>query len=81
MVERLTRQLPDYVILVDRSVMEWGFKKFGVDTGTKISAWVVKNYVPIYFIGITPFQGSYSCNGVIIAKRGTPDSNAWNIWP
>jgi len=81
MVERLTRQLPDYVILIDRSVIEWGFKKFGVDTGTKISAWVTKNYVPIYGIGNIPFQGSYLCNGVIIAKRGTPDSNAWKIWP
>jgi hypothetical protein len=81
MVERLTRQLPDYVILVDRSVIEWGFKKFGVDTGTKISAWVIKNYVPIYGIGNISFQGSHLCNGVIIAKRGTPDSNAWKIWP
>ena len=81
MVERLTRQLPDYVILIDRSVIEWGFKKFGVDTGTKISAWVIKNYVPIYGIGNIPFQGSHLCNGVIIAKRGTPDSNAWKIWP
>lgn len=81
MVERLTRRLPDYVILIDRSVLEWGFKKFGVDTGTKISAWVIKNYVPIYAIGNIPFQGSHFCNGVIIAKRGTPDSNAWKIWP
>jgi hypothetical protein len=81
MVERLTRQLPDYVILLDRGVSEWGFKKFGVDTGTKISAWVIKNYVPVYFIGIIPFQGSQSCNGVIIAKRGTPDSNTWKMWP
>ena len=81
MVERLTKQLPDYVVLVDRGVIEWGFKKFGVDTGTKISAWVIKNYVPIYFIGIIPFLGSFACNGVIIAKRGTPDSNAWEIWP
>ena len=80
-VQRLTRKLPDYVILVDRGVGEWGFKKFGVDTGAKISAWVIKNYVPIYFIGIIPFQGPHSCNGVIIAKRGTPDSNAWEIWP
>ena len=81
MVERLNRRLPDYVILVDRSVGEWGFKKFGVDTGTKISGWVTKNYVPIYTIGTIPFQGSLLCNGVIIAKRGTPDSNVWKIWP
>jgi len=81
MVERLSRRLPDYVILVDRSVIEWGFEKFGVDTGTKISAWVIKNYVPTYFIGIIPFQGSHLCNGVIIAKRGKPDSNVWKIWP
>jgi hypothetical protein len=81
MVERLSRRLPDYVILVDRSVGEWGFKKFGVDTGTKISEWVIKNYVPIYSIGDIPFQSSQLCRGVIIAKRGTPDSNAWKIWP
>jgi hypothetical protein len=81
MVERLSRRLPDYVILIDRGVSEWGFKKFGVDTGTKISGWVIKNYVPIYAIGNIPFQGSHSCNGVIIAKRGKPDSNAWKIWP
>jgi hypothetical protein len=81
MVERLSRRLPDYMILVDRSVIEWGFKKFGVDTGTKISAWVIKNYVPIYGIGNISFPGSHLCNGVIIAKRGTPDSNAWKIWP
>jgi 4-amino-4-deoxy-L-arabinose transferase-like glycosyltransferase len=81
MVERLSRRFPDYVILIDRSVGEWGFKKFGVDTGTKISGWVIKNYVPIYTIGNIPFQNSPSCNGVIIAKRGTPDSNAWKIWP
>ena len=81
MVERLSRRLPDYVILIDRSVGEWGFKKFGVDTGTKISGWVIKNYVPIWTIGNIPFQGSLLCNGVIIAKRGTPDSNAWKIWP
>jgi hypothetical protein len=81
MVERLSRQLPDYVILIDRSVGEWGFKKFGVDTGTKISEWVIKNFVPIYTIGEIPFQGSQLCRGVIIAKRGTPDSNTWKIWP
>jgi len=81
MVKRLSRQLPDYVILIDRSVGEWGFKKFGVDTGAKISEWVIKNYVPIYTIGDIPFQGSQLCRGVIIAKRGTPDSNAWKIWP
>jgi hypothetical protein len=81
MVEKLNRRLPDYVILIDRSVGEWGFKKFGVDTGTKISGWVIKNYVPIYTIGDIPFQGSQLCRGVIIAKRGTPDSNVWKIWP
>ncbi len=81
MVERLSRRLPDYVILVDRGVGEWGFRKFGVDTGSKISGWVIKNYVPVYSIGNIPFQSSRLCNGVIIAKRGTPDSNAWKIWP
>jgi hypothetical protein len=81
MVERLTRRLPDYVILIDRGVSEWGFKKFGVDTGAKISGWVVKNYVPIDTIGEIPFQGSSFCHGVIIAKRGTPDGNVWKIWP
>lgn len=81
MVERLSRRLPDYVILIDRSVSEWGFKKFGVDTGTKVSGWVIKNYIPIYTIGNIPFQGSQLCRGVIIAKRGTPDSNVWKIWP
>ena len=81
MVERLSRRLPDYVILIDRGVGEWGFKKFGVDTGTKISGWVIKNYIPICTIGNIPFQGSPLCGGVIIAKRGTPDSNAWKIWP
>ncbi len=81
MVERLNRRLPDYVILIDRSVGEWGFKKFGVDTGTKISGWVTKNYVPVCTIGNIPFQGSQLCNGVIIAKRGTPDSSVWKIWP
>jgi len=81
MVEKLNRRLPDYVILIDRSVGEWGFKKFGVDTGTKISGWVIKNYVPVCTIGNIPFQGSQLCNGVIIAKRGTPDSNIWKIWP
>ena len=81
MVERLSRRLPDYVILVDRSVAEWGFRKFGVDTGAKISEWVIKNYIPIYTIGNIPFQGSQLCGGAIIAKRGTPGSNAWKIWP
>jgi len=81
MVERLSRRLPDYVILIDRSVGEWGFKKFGVDTGTRISGWVIKNYTPIYTIGNIPFQGSQLCRGVIIAKRGTPGSNVWKIWP
>jgi hypothetical protein len=81
MVERLSNRLPDYVILIDRHVSEWGFKKFGVDTGTKISGWVTRNYVPICTIGDIPFQGSQLCTGVIIAKRGTPDSNAWKIWP
>ncbi len=81
MVERLSRRLPDYVILMDRGVGEWGFKKFGVDTGAKISGWVIKNYIPICTIGNIPFQGSQLCNGVIIAKRGTPNSNAWQIWP
>jgi hypothetical protein len=80
-VERLSRRLPDYVILIDRSVGEWGFKKFGVDTGAKISEWVIKNYVPICTIGNIPFQGSQLCRGVIIAKRGIPDSNVWEIWP
>jgi len=81
MVERLSRRLPDYVILLDRGVGEWGFRKFGVDTGAKISEWVIKNYVPIDTIGNIPFQGSRFCDGVIIAKRGTPDTNAWRIWP
>ena len=81
MVERLSRRLPDYVILTDRGVGEWGFKKFGVDTGTKISEWVIKHYIPMCTIGNVPFQGSPLCNGVIIAKRGTPDSDAWKIWP
>ncbi len=68
-VDALNRCSPDYVILVDRDVSEWGYRYFGLDYAVKISSWVKSNYAPIYIIGNQPFSGQGF--GIIIAKRIT----------
>lgn len=81
MVRAIEKNPPDYVVLVDRTVREWGYTKFGVDTGVLIARWVKGNYNPVASVGPLPFSGQRNLGAVIIAKRGKPERGAWSLWP
>ena len=83
MIKNMKKSPPDYVVLIDRGVSEFGYKKFGVDTGILIADWVRRYYTPVERYGVVPFMGvpySYG-TGAIIAKRGKPPEGAWSMWP
>jgi hypothetical protein len=63
----LSEDKPDYILLIDRDVSEFGYQCFGKDYGQKIFAWIENNYSPIDVIGQAPFTGKGF--GVMICKR------------
>jgi hypothetical protein len=56
MVDDINLKKPDYVVILQRSVAEYGSRGFGVDYGKKILAHIEKNYTPFASIGPIPFQ-------------------------
>lgn len=49
---------PDYIVLADRDVTEFGVAHFGVEGyGAEILRWVRQEYSPVFQIGPTPFTG------------------------
>ena len=46
MVDDIALKKPDYVVVLQRSVAEYGSRGFGIDYGKKILAYIVKNYTP-----------------------------------
>ena len=55
MVDDIALKKPDYVVVLQRSVAEYGSRGFGVDYGKKILAYIVKNYTPLAQHGPIPF--------------------------
>ena len=58
---------PDYIILIDRDMTEFGYKGFGVDYGLNVFAWIKENYKLFKKISSFPIQGR-SFN-IFICKR------------
>ncbi len=42
---------PDYIVLTNKSLMEYGFQEAGVDIGIELYQWIDKQYSPIKQIG------------------------------
>jgi hypothetical protein len=55
MVDDIAIKKPDYVIVLQRLVEEYGSRGFGVDYGKKIIGYVEKNYTPVAQYGPLPF--------------------------
>ena len=58
---------PDFVLLVERSTQEYGYRYFGSDYATEVLDWIGQDYVEISQIGKQPFHGEGF--GVVIMKR------------
>jgi hypothetical protein len=49
---------PDYIVLADRNVTEYGVERFGVEGyGAEILRWIEQAYDPVFRIGPPPFSG------------------------
>ena len=55
MVDDVAFKRPDYIVILQRDVQEYGSRGFGVDYGKKILAYIEKNYVPAAHTGPLPF--------------------------
>ena len=66
-IESLQKRPPDFVLLVERSTIEYGYPYFGADYATEALDWIRDNYVEISQIGKKPFSGEGF--GVVIMKR------------
>lgn len=67
MLEGLIKGDPDYIVLLDRDVREFGYEKFGKDSGAKIMKWVNDNYSTVSRIGNS--QITEGSPWIIIKKR------------
>ncbi len=63
----LQKNPPNYVVLVQRDTLEFGYHGFGIDYALKIFSWIKENYDPLYLFGNHPLTGKGF--GIIIAKR------------
>lgn len=69
-VESLRQSPPDYVMLVDREMSEFGYGAFGSDGyGDRILSWVSEHYEPVVQFGGQPFISDQS--GIVGLKRRT----------
>ncbi len=50
---------PDYIALVHKDTVEYGFEFFGRDYGQHLYKWIMNNYKPVYQIGDLPLQDEY----------------------
>ena len=67
-LESLQQRPPDFLLLVERSTLEYGYGYFGRDYATEVLDWIRQNYVEISQIGKEPFRGEGF--GIVIMKRG-----------
>ena len=58
---------PDYIVLMDRDTLEFGYKGFGVDYGINVFAWIRENYKPLE--KITGASAAGKEFNIIISKR------------
>ncbi len=58
----------DYVVEMERTTYEHGYKGFGCDYGVKINKWITDNYVLVEQFGYTPFAGT-DLPGILILQR------------
>ncbi|MBW1858764.1 MAG: glycosyltransferase family 39 protein [Deltaproteobacteria bacterium] len=66
-LESLQEKPPDFVLLVERSTVEYGYRYFGIDYAADVFRWIEENYVEIVQIGKKPFSGEGF--GIVIMKR------------
>lgn len=70
MVAALVAQPPEFVVLVDRPMAEYGLRGFGVDYGQAIGSWVMANYVAVASVEAAP--SSDRRFGMQLLRRRTP---------
>jgi hypothetical protein len=66
-LESLQEKPPDFVLLVERSTIEYGYRYFGIDYATEVLQWIEENYIEISQIGKKPFTGEGF--GIVVMKR------------
>jgi len=47
---------PDFVVLVHKNTLEYGYRFFGQDYGRALFGWVNQHYQPVFRAGAMPFQ-------------------------
>lgn len=57
MVQSLTEQPPEYVVLVDRPMAEYALEGIGVDYGQALAAWIARRYVQVVSVPGAPIEG------------------------
>jgi hypothetical protein len=66
-LESLQKDPPDFVLLVERSTWEYGYRYFGTDYATDVLQWLKKNYIEISQMGKKPLSGEGF--GIALMKR------------
>ena len=66
-LESLQEKPPDFVLLVERSTIEYGYRYFGIDYAAEVLQWIEENYIEISQIGKKPFTGEGF--GIVVMKR------------
>jgi hypothetical protein len=66
-LESLQQRPPDFLLLVERSTLEYGYGYFGRNYATDVLDWIRQNYIEISQIGKEPFRGEGF--GIVIMKR------------
>lgn len=69
-LESLRQKPPGFVLLVERSTSEYGYRYFGTDYAADVFQWIEENYTEIQQIGKKPFSGEGF--GIVIMKRISP---------
>lgn len=66
-LESLQEEPPDFILLVERSTSEYGYRYFGIDYAAEVLDWIKENYVEISQMGRRPFSGEGF--GIVLMKR------------
>ena len=56
-----------YVVLIHRTLGEYGSKGFGIDYAQEVYGYIMKNYLPLTYYGPEPFNANDF--GYIVFKR------------
>jgi hypothetical protein len=67
MVGAIEAGRPDFVAILQRSTVDFGPARFGIDYATDVRQWLHENYKPVKLFGAYPFTGPNF--GILLLER------------